>query len=116
MIGKVICLKVGGLNVAPEVRNCLASICQRMLKERTERFDFEIEDVDLAGSVETQFQYGLIGFIGGIVFKAITESPRGTCQMKFILDESAVEDKVWNRSVWIPRKALPERSFEPSMN
>ena len=57
-----------------------------MISDGKKNVRFEDKESGYAGEITTNFSYGLIGCVGGVIFNTNLESPEGTFRSSFILD------------------------------
>ncbi len=75
----------------------LAKKFRRKKKVRHDRFE---------GTVRTEYKYGLLGEIGGIIFHAVVESDAGTTKVDFLVTSADLpqippEDGIWASAPWL---------------
>ncbi|MBU6231850.1 hypothetical protein KGP36_04230 [Patescibacteria group bacterium] len=66
----IFCLMVDGGKLSDEARNSLLMAAQKMLTDNVRVSTLDESGCGLRGSIGTEYKYGIMGSIGGIIFNA----------------------------------------------
>ena len=107
-MNQLYCLMVNGGSLNDEARTALFIAAQEMMDRRERKMRLTKAEHECNGWMETGYAYGMMGTVGGFIFKAEFDLDGQDIKLQFIARPMKDID-VMERSVWVKAPPFPTR-------
>lgn len=116
-MNKIYCLMTGGGSLVDETRDALFTTAQDMISRKDRIIRLKKSEHGIDGEMKTDYKFGFMGSIGGIMFSAHFDSPEADQHIKtdFIVRPLRNRDEA-ERARWRPAPLFPLKEPNPISN